>query len=441
MVHTFLRSSPPALRSLRVLLALVLGVFGLLGSACQTTGLAYAELDYPEPLAQTQTVQVGSVSVAYADQGQGDQTLLLIHGLGSYMPVWTYNVSALARDYRVVAIDLPGYGKSSKDNDYSYSMAFFAEVVQGVIDELALGHPVIVGHSMGSQIAITHALRYPGSARALVLTSPAGMETFEDGEAKWLADAVTDDFTCKTPPDAVYGRYANNFYRMPKEARFMVAHRVAVIGGPDFPQYCRAVSRSVRAMLDEPVYEQLPELEVPALVLFARQDGLIPNPFLHGGSTERLARRTIEQMPDAELVILKKAGHMAQFERAEEWNEAVLGFLSRLPPVEGAAEEAAEASDEAAPDSAPEPAADEQGSTESPEEPIQSTDVEADGQADEEAADSSSKTAGKPKGADSSDAGAGEAAADGGSEAGDASPDDATSENPNDATAGVSEKE
>lgn len=415
------------------LFALALLVFGLLGSACQTTGQAFGELDYPEPLAQTQTVQVGSVSVAYAEQGQGDQTLLLIHGLGSYMPVWTHNVSALARDHRVVAIDLPGYGKSSKDDDYTYSMEFFAEVVQGVIEELSLGHPVIVGHSMGGQIAITHALRYPGSARALVLTSPAGLETFEDGEAKWLADAVTEDFTCKTPPDVVYGRYASNFYRMPKDARFMVSHRVAVIGGPDFPQYCRAVSRSVRAMLDEPVYEQLPELGVPALVLFARQDGLIPNPFLHGGSTKRLAQRTVKQLPDAELVILEKAGHMAQFERADAWNEAVLAFLSRLPPVDEAAQEAAEGSDESAPESAPEPSADEAASPGPSDEATTSPDGEAAG--------NSSGAAGEPEGADSSDAEAGESAADGESDPGEASPDDATSADPGSVTTEASAKE
>ncbi|MCA9705080.1 MAG: alpha/beta hydrolase [Myxococcales bacterium] len=304
---------------------------GLAATGCATTGQAFADLEYPEAVSNLHTVEVGSVEVTYADQGQGEQAVVLIHGLGSYLPVWKNNVPALAERYRVIAIDLPGYGKSSKSEDYAYSMAFFAEVVQGVIEQLELHQPVVVGHSMGGQIALTHALRYPGVARALVLTSPAGLETFEDGEAKWLADAVTDEFTCLTPPDVVYERLAANFYRMPKDARFMATDRVAVIGGPDFPQYCQAVSRSVRAMLDEPVYERLPEVTAPVLVLFARQDPLIPNPFLHGGSTERMARRTVKQLPHAELKILRKTGHMAQFESHAAWNEAVLEFLAKLP--------------------------------------------------------------------------------------------------------------
>lgn len=310
------------------------GIFALLFACRPPMGRSFDDLTYPEPVSEVRTVQVGSVAVRYTEHGQGDQTLLLIHGLGSYLPVWKHNIPALARDHRVIAIDLPGYGKSAKDNRFAYSMEFFATIVQGVIEQLELGRPVVVGHSMGGQIALTHALAYPGRARALVLASPAGLETFEDGEAKWLADAVTDDFTCLATPEAIHVRHAGNFFRMPPDARFMAEDRVSVIGGPDFPQYCRAVSRSVRAMLDEPVYERLPEVDVPTLVVFGRSDALIPNPFLHGGSTERLARRTVKRLPNAELVMLRRAGHIAQFEQAQAWNEAVLAFLAALPPVE-----------------------------------------------------------------------------------------------------------
>ena len=339
---------------------LALALLSSLMVACKPPARrAFADLQYPEPVSQTRTVRVGEISVAYAELGQGDTTLVLIHGLGSYLPVWTHNLEALAQRYRVVAIDLPGYGKSSKSNDYAYSMEFFARTVQGVVDELEIEHPVLVGHSMGGQIALTHALLYPGRARALVLTSPAGLETFEDGEAKWLADAVTEDFTCKATPEAIHARHTQNFHRMPKDAHFMVSDRVEVIGGPDFPQYCTAVSRSVRAMLDEPVADRLGTLQLPVLVLFGKYDQLIPNPFLHGGSTERLAKTTVKAIPGAELVMLPRAGHMAQFEQAEAWNGAVLGFLATLPPPpvrpaeDDEAGNRAHAGDEAADDGGP----------------------------------------------------------------------------------------
>lgn len=295
-----------------------------LGGCAKHTGVAFRELRYPMA---TRDVRVGTAEIAVHDTGKGERTLVLIHGLGSSMPAWKHNIAALAEHYRVVAIDLPGYGKSSKAN-YAYSMAFFAKAVRGVVRELGLEHVTLVGHSMGGQIAMTYALAYPEDVEALVLSSPAGLETFDEGEARWLAGALTPEFTCNADAEAIWTRHAANFYRIPKDAEFMVKDRLAVIGGPDFAAYCLAVSRSVAGMIDGPVASRLGDLDLPVLVVFGDADGLIPNPFLHGGSTVKLAKKAVEKLPDGELVILEKAGHMAQFELAEQWNAAVLDFLA-----------------------------------------------------------------------------------------------------------------
>src|SRR6185503_3525732 len=165
--------------------------------------ISFKKLSYPMPVSH---VVVDGIEIAFSDVGVSDgesATLVLIHGLGSYMPVWERNLDALSARHRVVAIDLPGYGKSSKAN-YDYSMAFYARVVEGVIETLHLAHVVLVGHSMGGQIALTHALRYPGKAERLVLVDPAGFERFGRGEGRWLAEAVDKEFVAKTPPEAVY---------------------------------------------------------------------------------------------------------------------------------------------------------------------------------------------------------------------------------------------
>jgi pimeloyl-ACP methyl ester carboxylesterase len=288
---------------------------------------SFKKLTYPMPVSH---LDVDGVEVAFSDSGVGSPTLLLIHGLGSYMPVWQRNLDALARQHRVVAIDLPGYGKSAKGN-YEYSMAFFARTVDGVIDALGLHDVVLVGHSMGGQIALTHALRYPGKAKALVLAAPAGFERFGHGEAAWLADAVDKDYVARTPAEAVYTNVAVTFYDMPKEARFMVDDRLRVIGGPDFDAYAYAVSRSVAAMLREPVIDHLGDIRVPVLVLFGENDGLIPNPILHGGTTRAVAEGGTRLLPHGRLVMIPRAGHMVQVERPAEFDAAVLAFLKEIP--------------------------------------------------------------------------------------------------------------
>ena len=298
-------------------------------AGCATPrGLPFRRLSYPMPVSY---LRFDGLDVAYCDVGAGPRTLVLIHGLGSYMPVWSRNLAALSRHYRVVALDLPGYGKSSKAN-YDYSMAFFARVVDRMITLLQLPHPVLVGNSMGGQIAMTHALLFPGRAEALVLVDPAGFETFGKGEGRWLAEAVTKELIEATPPDAVWANLAANFHDLPKEARFMARDRLRVIGGPDFDAYAYANSRSVYAMIHEPVAARLGEIAVPTLVVFGADDRLIPNPILHGGTTRAVAEAGVARLPHARLVIIPRAGHMAQFERPDAFDAAVLDFLKEVAP-------------------------------------------------------------------------------------------------------------
>ena len=301
-------------------------LLALLSGCVSEGGRSFAQLAYPVPV---ESVDLGGLKVAYTERGAGEPALVLSHGLASYLPVWSRNLDALAAHHRVIAIDLPGYGKSDKAN-FDYSMAFFARVVERVIEKLELGRVVLVGHSMGGQIAITHALRYPGRAEGLVLVAPAGLERFAPGEGSWMAEAMTKEFVMVTPPDGIENNFASNFWRMPDEARFMVRDRIAITGGPDFDAYAYAVSRSVWAMLHGPVADRLSEVRVPTLITFGEGDALIPNPILHGGSTERLARQAAATIPHAQLRLIPRAGHMVQFERPAEWNQAVLEFLSRF---------------------------------------------------------------------------------------------------------------
>jgi len=302
-------------------------VFALLAGCGPLPGRTFKQLSYPMPVSH---VTLDGVDVAFSDVGQGPRTLVLIHGLGSYMPVWSRNLGELSREARVVALDLPGYGKSAKAN-FDYSMAFYARVVDRLIAALHLQHVVLVGHSMGGQIALTHALRYPGRAEALVLVAPAGFEAFGPGEGAWLAGAVTKELVMATPPDAVVANYHTNFWRLPREAQFMIDDRLRVIGGPDFDGYAYAVSRSVYAMVHEPVRARLGEIQVPALVVFGRDDQLIPNALLHGGAARDVAEEGTRRLAHGRLVVIPRAGHMVQFERPLELDKAVLDFLKEIP--------------------------------------------------------------------------------------------------------------
>lgn len=111
--------------------------------------------------------------IHYVEQGSGERTLLLIHGLGGAAANFSYAMLGdLARDYRVVAIDRPGSGYSRRARRASSGLVTQADVVAGVIDALQLGKPVLVGHSLGGAVALATALRHPEKVQGLALIAP-----------------------------------------------------------------------------------------------------------------------------------------------------------------------------------------------------------------------------------------------------------------------------
>lgn len=264
--------------------------------------------------------------IAYVEEGTGNQTLIFIHGLGSYLPAWNKNIPELSKQYRCIAMDLPGYGKSSKGN-YEFSMTYYAQIIKEFIEKKDLKNVVLIGHSMGGQISLTAALQYPDLINKLVLVAPAGFETFNKGQRNWLANVMTPDAVKLTPYDQIRTNLAYNFYNMPEDAEFMFTDRVAMRTAADFDGYCYAVSQSVKGMVDQPIYDFLPQIKQPTLVIFGANDNLIPNRFLNPGKTEKVAQDGTSRMPNAQLIMLEKTGHFAQFEKPYEVDQAIIEFL------------------------------------------------------------------------------------------------------------------
>lgn len=267
--------------------------------------------------------------IAYVDEGKSDTIILFIHGLGSYLPAWQHNISELSKHFRCIAIDLPGYGKSSK-HPHSGMMTYYAQVLTQFMDQLNIEAAILAGHSMGGQIAIVTALYHPKRVKALILAAPAGFEVFNEGQKEWFREVMTLQSVKSTPVEAIQNNIAYNFYNMPKDADFMVRDRIAMRSAKDFEAYCYAIVRSVNGMVDEPVFDYLPDVKQKTLVLYGLQDNLIPNRYLNPGFTKDIAIQGTEQMPNAKLVLLEKTGHFLQFEQPKKFNEEVTEFVKGL---------------------------------------------------------------------------------------------------------------
>ncbi|HKL02743.1 MAG TPA: alpha/beta hydrolase [Cryomorphaceae bacterium] len=287
----------------------------------------FDELEYPYPVSKQKIDS--AITMAYMDVGSGAETIVFIHGLGSYAPAWKRTIEGLMGEYRCIAVDLPGYGKSSKGN-YEGSMTFFSESVIMLLDSLGVDRAVFAGHSMGGQISIVTALKYPDRVSKLILVAPAGIETFSEGEKEWFRDAITAKGVMLTPLDAIESNIGQNFYKMPMEAFFMVRDRYAMTGaGEDFLWYCNIIPKSVRGMVNQPVIRDLPKLKQPTLIVMGAADQLIPNRYLHGGRPAKIAKMGGKLIPNSTVSIIPRAGHFVMFEKPREVNEDISVFLNK----------------------------------------------------------------------------------------------------------------
>ncbi|MDR2126971.1 MAG: alpha/beta hydrolase [Prevotellaceae bacterium] len=288
----------------------------------------FEEMEYRHAVKKVHLPQSG-YTIAYTDEGSGDKTIIFIHGLGSYLQAWIKNVETLKSDYRCISIDLPGYGKSSKE-PHSGQMSFYAGIINEMVKELQLKNVYIAGHSMGGQIAITSCLLYPEMVKGLILAAPAGFEYFHKGQRQWFRDVMPLDAVKKTTAEAIQNNLATNFYRLPKDADFMITDRMAMRSADDFDAYCYAVSQSVKGMVDEPVLDYLKNIKIPVLILFGESDNLIPNRYLNPGPTAKIAKIGADKISGSKLVLIPKCGHFLMFEKSDVFNSEVKIFLEKL---------------------------------------------------------------------------------------------------------------
>jgi pimeloyl-ACP methyl ester carboxylesterase len=126
-----------------------------------------------QPLHQSEWLQAGDVTVRAVRLGRGDTTLVLLHGYGESLLSWRAMADRLGQRWRVVAIDLPGFGLSDKPSG-PYDLESMRRRVHDFIARWTEGPVVIVGHSMGGEIAAAEALADTARIVAAILVSPAG---------------------------------------------------------------------------------------------------------------------------------------------------------------------------------------------------------------------------------------------------------------------------
>jgi pimeloyl-ACP methyl ester carboxylesterase len=249
-------------------------------------------------------IRVKDINLAYTDQGDASlPVIVFIHGLTESIGSWASNIDELKENFRCIALDLPGHGLS-EGGDHPYTPSFYEEIVVGFIKKLGFDQITVAGHSLGGQVAILLAVTNPKLVKRLILISPAGFEAFTEKDEHWIIEQAKS-----------YSAHAESFDFLKMLPYYKRPSRQVYLS-------------SITGMLNQPVLEYLTKITQPALVIFGKEDPLIPNRFLHPLlSLNKVAEDGARKIPKAKLVIIKNAGHFVNMEKFSEVNSEIKAFI------------------------------------------------------------------------------------------------------------------
>jgi pimeloyl-ACP methyl ester carboxylesterase len=273
---------------------------------------------------EIRTIELDADRLSYVELGSGDRTVLLVHGLGGNWTAWLENLPALAREHRVIAVDLPGFGHSPPSGD-GISIPGYARTLDRACERLGVESAVVVGSSLGGWVAAELALRTPDRVRALVLVDAAGIVPTRSERIKALS--LMHSAAMMAPLAPRFRRSVAARRRLRKLAlRYTVASPaelaadlvyMALPAAPD-PGFGPAFIAARRSWSDG-WCDRLTEIECPTLIVWGARDSMLP--LRHGREWARRIR-------GSQLRVIDHAGHLPMLERPAAFNDAVLEFLA-----------------------------------------------------------------------------------------------------------------
>ena len=129
--------------------------------------------------AQEKTSTVFGAKISYVEAGDATKpTVILLHGLGSSVVSWQFNIPALAQKYHVVALDQIGFGKSDRPS-LKYRVGTYVDFLDKFMSETKIEKATLVGNSLGGWVAAWTAIKYPNRVEKIVLADAAGLKPSE----------------------------------------------------------------------------------------------------------------------------------------------------------------------------------------------------------------------------------------------------------------------
>lgn len=266
--------------------------------------------------------RIDSLDISYVEAGDTNQSeaVIMLHGFPTSSYLWRNIMPDVSIMHRVIAIDLPGYGESSKALDVSYSLNFYTQILERFFGELNINKVHLVVHDLGGPIGMHWAVRHKQSIKSLIF-----MNTIIYSKIGWgvilftaaiklplLRDYVSSNSgikfamrlgTLNSLSDADLEKYTESFAdKVSKKALIKSAGNISIKG------------------LKE-IEEGISSFDVPTLIIYGEDDRILP-------TIERTVKMIKADLPQAKVVSIPDCGHFLQEDCPEVIKEHLLDFYA-----------------------------------------------------------------------------------------------------------------
>ena len=269
-----------------------------------------------------QITRINGLAVHHVEQGMGPP-VVLIHGYAASTFSYRETIPALAPRFHVLAVDLPGFGYSDRSPRHDLALDSQVRVLRRWMQDRRLGPALVVGHSLGGAIAMRLAVAHPELVERLVLVGSIRPDALRGA-------AAARPLLRLLRPGVRIGVVAGTATTRPTMRRLVYdgAHLTrAVLAGYRRPRRVQGSVAAIERMLRHTAQDRplsATAVSQPTLLLWGDHDRTVP---LSTGE------RLLEEIPDAQLVVIRRAGHLVLEERPAEANAALLQWLEQTQPA------------------------------------------------------------------------------------------------------------
>lgn len=268
-------------------------------------------------------IKVGQINARYWAVGTRGSPVLLIHGLGQYVEHWASAISALAAHHQIYAVDLPGHGKTDKLPDISYMLDDLSQFVKDFMSALGIKKAHIVGHSLGGAISMRLVLRHRAAVDRLVLVDSGGFGREVSMMLRILSLPLLGEMLRRPSLSGSAALLKMLVYNPATMTDDIIEHHYQMSA---FPGAQQSIMKTLRTnvnfwgQIDNSAdIHDIPSITNPVLVIWGRQDTLIPVAHAHIAANG---------FPNVRVQIIDNCGHFPMLEYPSEFNRLLVDFLS-----------------------------------------------------------------------------------------------------------------